>query len=112
MSPKRKNRIVIDARQSGTSTGRYVDKLIENIDKTKSGYEIIVLTTQKRINYLRAVAPGCKVITTPYKNFSFGEQIGIDIIGFDGNLINVKLQSFSSLATTVATLFPFASTTS
>ena len=77
MSPKRKNRIVIDARQSGTSTGRYVDKLIENIDKTKSGYEIIVLTTQKRINYLRAVAPGCKVITTPYKNFSFGEQVGL-----------------------------------
>lgn len=32
-------------------------------------------------------------------DFSFGEQIGIDIVGPDGNLINVILQSFSAVAT-------------
>lgn len=32
-------------------------------------------------------------------NFSFGEQIDIDIVGPDSNLINVILQSFSTVAT-------------
>ena len=50
-------RIVIDARESGTSTGRYVDKLIEYLHKLKPAYEIIILTKPHRIGYLRQVAP-------------------------------------------------------
>ena len=51
------SRIVIEARESGTSTGRYVDKLIENLHKLKPEHEIIVMTKDKRLDYIKKVAP-------------------------------------------------------
>jgi glycosyltransferase involved in cell wall biosynthesis len=70
-------KIVIDARESGTSTGRYVDKLVEYLHKQKPNHEIIVLTKAKQIDYLRELAPNFKVIESKYKEFSFAEQIGL-----------------------------------
>lgn len=67
--------MVIDARESGTSTGRYVDKLIENLHKLKPGQEIIILTKSPRLTFFKEVAPTFKVIRSDVKEFSFAEQL-------------------------------------
>lgn len=69
-------RLVIDARESGTSTGRYVDKLVENLNQLKPEYEIIVLTDPARLEFIQRIAPGFKVMPSPYKEFSVAEQTG------------------------------------
>lgn len=69
-------RIVIDARESGTSTGRYLDKLIEYLHGLKPKYEIILLAKPARAEYLQTIAPSFDVQITSFKEFTFGEQIG------------------------------------
>ena len=71
-------RLVLDARESGTSTGRYVDKLVENLAKLKPNFEIIVLTKSQRVEALKQIAPNFKILAADYKEFSFfGEQLGL-----------------------------------
>lgn len=70
-------RIVIDARESGTSTGRYVDKLIENLHALKPRHEVLLLAKTKRSEFLRAIAPDFKIVVSNYPEFSFAEQIGL-----------------------------------
>lgn len=69
-------RIVIDARESGTSTGRYLDKLVEYIHKTKPAYEVILLAKPHRVSFYQQIAPSFKTIITTHKEFSFAEQLG------------------------------------
>lgn len=69
-------RIVIDARESGTTTGRYLDKLIEHTHRLKPAYEIILLTKPHRVDFFKQIAPTYNVIETPYEEFTFGEQLG------------------------------------
>ena len=69
-------KIVIDARESGTSTGRYIDKLIEYLHKIEPKYEIIVLTKTPRIEFIKTIAPGFEAIESNYKEFTFAEQVG------------------------------------
>lgn len=68
--------LVIDARESGTSTGRYIDKLIEYLHRLHLNHDITILTKTNRLDYLQKIAPNFKVIGTPYKEFSFAEQLG------------------------------------
>jgi len=68
--------IVIDARESGTSTGRYIDKLIEYLYKLRPPYEFIILTKQHRMDFFAQLTPKFKVVLSPYVYFTFGEQIG------------------------------------
>lgn len=70
-------RIVIDARESGTSTGRYVDKLVEYLYKLKPEHEIIILTKPHRMEYFAKIAPGFKALESDYKEFTFSEQWGL-----------------------------------
>lgn len=70
-------RIVIDARESGTSTGRYVDKLVEYMHKAKPQHEMIILTKTPRLKFMRDMAPDFKVIKSDFKEFGFGEQLGL-----------------------------------
>lgn len=69
-------KIVIDARESGTTTGRYIDKLIEYLHKLKPKYEVVVLTKAHRIEYINKIAPKFTVVKSRYNEFGFGEQIG------------------------------------
>lgn len=70
------SKIVIDARESGTSTGRYVDKLIEYLHELKPKHEVVLLAKANRLEYLSGIAPSFKAVETAYKEFTFGEQIG------------------------------------
>lgn len=72
-----KKRIVIDARESGTSTGRYIDKLIEYLYKLKPTYDIVVLTKSHQIDYIQKIAPKFTVVKCDYTEFGFGEQLGL-----------------------------------
>lgn len=70
-------RVVIDARESGTSTGRYVDRLIEHLAKLQPEHEIIVLTKSHRLDFLREIAPKFEIQAADYKEFTFAEQLGL-----------------------------------
>lgn len=70
------SKIVIDARESGTGSGRYVDKLIEYLHQLGPAYEITLLAKSHRLDYLRGIAPSFHVVEAPFKEFTFGEQIG------------------------------------
>lgn len=71
-----KKHIVIDARESGTSTGRYIDKLIENLHDLKPNYQITLLAKTHRVKFLESIAPSFTVKVTRFKEFTFGEQLG------------------------------------
>jgi glycosyltransferase involved in cell wall biosynthesis len=70
-------KIVIDARESGTSTGRYVDKLVEYLHGLKSDFEIVVLTKSPRLQHFKEIAPSFKVLKSDFKEFTFSEQLGL-----------------------------------
>ena len=67
--------LIIDARQSGETTGRYIDKLIEYLYKLNPPYEITVIVKPHRKEYIKNIAPKFKVVTTNFKEFTFDEQI-------------------------------------
>jgi glycosyltransferase involved in cell wall biosynthesis len=66
--------VAIDARESGTTTGRYVDKLIEYIAKIDPDYDINIITRPHRVDYFKKIAPKYYVFTSDVKEFSFAEQ--------------------------------------
>jgi glycosyltransferase involved in cell wall biosynthesis len=80
-------RVLIDARESGTSTGRYIDKLIENLAKLNTDLDFSIITKPHRQEYIRTIAPNFGIEITEYKEFTFGEQLGfkkqIESIGAD-----------------------------
>jgi glycosyltransferase involved in cell wall biosynthesis len=86
-------RIVIDARESGTSTGRYVDKLAEYLDKLKPQHEIILLAKTPRVKFLRELSPGLNVVESNYKEFGFSEQLGLlrQLRGLNPDLVHFTM---------------------
>lgn len=83
-------RVVIDARESGTGTGRYIDKLVEYLHGLKTSYEFVILTKSPRVEYIKAIAPSFKVVESNYKEFTFAEQIGFlkQLNGFKADLVH------------------------
>lgn len=70
-------KLVIDARESGTSTGRYIDNLVACLSKLEPPYEVVLLAKPGRINYLKSAAPNFKIVESKYKEFTFAEQLGL-----------------------------------
>lgn len=83
-------KIVIDARESGTSTGRYIDKLVENLHALNPPEDFLVLTKPKRVEYIKKIAPGFGVEKCEYREFSFGEQYGYawQLFGIKNTLVH------------------------
>jgi glycosyltransferase involved in cell wall biosynthesis len=69
-------RIVIDARESGSSTGRYVDKLVEHLHKLKPEHDIAILAKSPRLEFFKEVAPEFTAFKSDFKEFTFSEQMG------------------------------------
>lgn len=86
-------RIVIDARESGTSTGRYIDKLIENLHALQPEFEFVILTKPVRVGYLKSIAPNFKVLESNCKEFTFAEQFGLlkQIRGLKADLVHFAM---------------------
>jgi len=70
-------KIVIDARESGTSSGRYVDKLLENLHRLEPAYDVVALVKSHRLEYVRGIAPGFEVVCCDIKEFTLAEQVGL-----------------------------------
>lgn len=85
--------VLVDARESGTSTGRYVDKLCEYMHQLKSVYHITVLTKPHRIAYFNTTCPNFEIIESPYKEFTFAEQLGLlhQINGLKPDLVHFTI---------------------
>ncbi|HEY5550178.1 MAG TPA: glycosyltransferase family 1 protein [Candidatus Saccharimonadales bacterium] len=93
-------RVVIDARESGTGTGRYVDKLIENLHKLQAGrpagrqeFDFVVLSKPWRVEYLKKLAPDFKIIESDFKEFTFAEQTGFlkQLNSLNANLVHFTM---------------------
>jgi glycosyltransferase involved in cell wall biosynthesis len=69
-------RIVIDARESGSSTGRYVDKLVEHLHKLKPEHDIAILAKSPRLEFFKEIAPEFTAFKSDFKEFTFSEQLG------------------------------------
>ena len=70
-------RIVIDAREYPTSTGRYIRKLLEyleKIDGNATDREYIVLLYPKDLDAYQPVAKNFSKIAADFKEFTFAEQ--------------------------------------
>jgi glycosyltransferase involved in cell wall biosynthesis len=87
------SKIVIDARESGTGTGRYVDKLIEYLHKLQPEHSVILLAKAERLKFLAELAPSFVIIETPFKEFSFSEQIGFlrQLNGLEADLVHFPM---------------------
>jgi glycosyltransferase involved in cell wall biosynthesis len=67
--------VAIDARESGTSTGRYVDKLIEYLYKLRPDLDIVILAKPQRLDFFKAIVPEFKTLSCQFREFTFAEQL-------------------------------------
>ncbi len=74
---KNKQHIVIDARESGSSTGTYVDNLVKYLHEIPTSVRFTILTNKKRVAFMKEIAPNFDVHATRFKEFSLGEQLGL-----------------------------------
>lgn len=86
-------RIVIDGRNSGTSTGRYVDKLVENLQQLKPDIEFTILAKSGRLEFFKEIAPGFKTVRCDIQEFSFAEQYGYvwQLYGIKNDLVHFTM---------------------
>lgn len=71
-------RIVIDAREFTTTTGRYTYKLIEYLQKIDSKNEYLIILKPEDFRSWKPTNPNFHKILTKYKEFTFEEQIGFN----------------------------------
>jgi len=69
--------IVIDARELNTSSGRYVFKLIENLQKIDKINTYKLLLKPSDISGFKTTNKNFEAISCPYKEFTFAEQTGL-----------------------------------
>lgn len=69
-------RIVIDAREINTSTGRYVERLLHYLQKIDHANSYAVLLKPVDIDSWTPTNPNFTKIPCPYKEFTFSEQFG------------------------------------
>lgn len=68
--------IVIDARIISTPTGRYAVKLLDNLQEIDKANRYTVLVKPKDKDYYKPTNSNFSIKVCPYKEFTFGEQIG------------------------------------
>jgi glycosyltransferase involved in cell wall biosynthesis len=69
------SRIVIDARELRTSSGRYVERLLHYLQQIDSEHHYQVLLKPKDIDW-QPTKSHFEKLACPYKEFTFGEQLG------------------------------------
>ncbi len=69
-------RIVIDARELRTSTGRYVERLLNYLQKIDTENEYKIILKQSDFATWEPTNKNFKKVATSYKEFTFGEQLG------------------------------------
>ena len=83
-------RIVIDARELRTSTGRYIERLLHYLQRIDTTHEYLILLRPKDIEGWQPTNPNFRVVACPYREFSFGEQLGLarQLYGLRADLVH------------------------
>ncbi|HEY5153039.1 MAG TPA: glycosyltransferase family 1 protein [Candidatus Saccharimonadales bacterium] len=83
-------RIVIDARELRTSSGRYVERLLHYLQKLDEDHDYKVLLNPKDMAGWQPSNPRFEKIACPHKEFTFNEQIGLarQIRGLRADLVH------------------------
>lgn len=79
--------IVIDARIISSTTGRYVERLLTNLQAVDSDNLYTVLVPTKDLGYWKPTSPNFALMAADFASYSFAEQIGfkkfLDELGAD-----------------------------
>lgn len=70
------SKIVIDARELRTSTGRYIERLLNYLQKIDQTNDYVVLLKPKDMSGWRTKSEHFIAVECPHNEFSFDEQIG------------------------------------
>jgi len=70
-------RIVIDARERNSSTGMYVEKLLQYLQVVDQDNEYLVLLKPADIANWQPTNKNFIKVESHYKEFTFGEQLGL-----------------------------------
>jgi glycosyltransferase involved in cell wall biosynthesis len=73
---RRMSKIAIDARELRTSTGRYIERLLHYLQQIDNEHDYYVLLKPKDMAGWEPSNPRFHKVASPYKEFTFGEQIG------------------------------------
>jgi glycosyltransferase involved in cell wall biosynthesis len=68
--------IVFDAREYTTTTGRYVFRLLQYLEKIDTENDYTFLLKPKDLHVYQYTNPRFTKVSCPYKEFTFGEQLG------------------------------------
>lgn len=71
-------KIAIDARSYSTSTGRYIRKLIEYLEKLRSDHEFVILLKSKDFDTYQPKAKNFSKLRANFKEFTFAEQVAFN----------------------------------
>jgi glycosyltransferase involved in cell wall biosynthesis len=71
------SRIVIDAREYTTSTGRYMYQLLHYLQKLKSEHQYLVLLKPADMEVANLDDPRFTTVVCPHKEFTLDEQLGL-----------------------------------
>jgi glycosyltransferase involved in cell wall biosynthesis len=87
------SRIIIDARQYTTTTGRYTFRLIEYLEKIKSDHQFVILLKPEDMKVYTFTNPNFQKLACPHKEFSFDEQLGLlkQINGLKADLVHFAI---------------------
>lgn len=69
-------KVVIDAREWSTSTGRYISSLVYQLEQIDSQYDYTILLYPKDMERYEPSNPCFTKVPCPYKEFTFAEQFG------------------------------------
>lgn len=69
-------KIVIDAREYTTSTGRYMFRLLQYLEKIDEAHDYIILHKPHDMEAHTFTNPHFTKVVCPYKEFTFSEQLG------------------------------------
>lgn len=85
--------IVIDARQYTTTTGRYVYRLVQYLEKVDSEHDFTILLKPHDMDVYEFSNPRFTKVACPYKEFTFQEQIGLlrQITGLKPDLVHFPM---------------------
>lgn len=73
-------KIVIDARESGTTSGRYVDKMIEYLSKIDHENQYTLLLKEHRLDIYSGYPDNFKIVECNIKEFTLAEQTKMAIL--------------------------------
>jgi glycosyltransferase involved in cell wall biosynthesis len=87
------NRIVIDARELRTSSGRYVERLLPYLQRIDRENRYQVLLKPRDMEEWQPSNPNFSKLACPYKEFSLGEQVGFyrQLRGLKADLVHFPM---------------------